>query len=55
MNKYQQLTAEAQNCYDVAARFMSIGNTEKAMKWKRKGDVSKMLAMEVGLHEVVTY
>lgn len=54
MNKYQLLTQAAQNCYDVAARFMSIGNREKALKWKRKGDVSAMLAREVGLHEIIT-
>lgn len=52
-NKYQLLTAAAQNCYDVAARFQSIGNREKALKWKRKGDVSAMLAREVGLYEVL--
>jgi len=53
MNKYRQLTAAAQNCYDVAARFQSIGNTAKALKWKRKGDVSAMLAKEVFINEVL--
>jgi len=53
MNRYQYLTQAAQNCYDVAARFMLIGRTEQAFKWKRKGDVCKELALEVGLYAVM--
>lgn len=53
MNKYQLYTQAAQNCYDVAARFQSIGKTDRALKWKRKGDVSAMLAKEVFIHEVL--
>jgi hypothetical protein len=51
-NKYQQLTNAAQKCYDTASRFQSIGERGKAIKWKRKGDVCKALALEVGLYEV---
>lgn len=52
MNKYQLLTQAAQTCYDVASRFQSIGNTERALKWKRKGDVNALLSREVFLYEV---